>query len=105
MSNQMKYLSGSEKRRMLGITISSLLDEFVELHNGRFPVLDELPDFVNTLQERNEKVLAIVHKRNELRQAVIADSLARYPNFVIDLEKALELLRKPRNDRPDPEVT
>lgn len=97
-------LNEPEKQTLISMAITALSNEFSGRY-GQFADLGELPDFVDTFGASGESVLQILYIRTPGVKMAIADAIARYPNFLIDLANALELERLPRRCRPARKVT
>lgn len=100
----MEKLDNEQKMALQNLAISSLTDEFVALHEGRFPELGDLSDFAHSIFVRS-KLLPILRRRNPILGISIQREVMKYPNFFLDLLVNLEFERVNRSQRPERKVS
>lgn len=100
----MTVLDEELKLQLISIAISSLTDEFVHIY-GRFPALDELEQFANTLGASLAALEALLDARNPVPVGSFCQILTRYPTFWEDLARNIAYESIPRKFRRARNVT
>lgn len=101
---RMNPLDSELKLQVIGIAISSLTDEFKQVH-ARFLNLGELEQFVDTMGAVPGALEVVLNARNVSPAGPFCRILDLYPTFWPDLARNIGYESLPRNIRPDRDVT